>query len=576
MSDAPAGAADATADAVELFAERAAPHPARLPADRRQPAAVTGALPPARRHPARPGAGGRAAAGALRRSGAGAARRPLPAADRRRPRALPPRHQTLRTAIGWSHELCTPPERLLWARLSVFAGEFDLEAAEYVCSGDGPARRQRARGARRTGRPVGGLARTGRPRACATGMLDTLREYGAEWLAALGRRRSGCGAATATGTWAWPPGASWTGSARARPEVAARTESALPNLRAALEFCLDEPGRPIWASTWRARSGSSGSGCGRLAEGRHWLDRALARPNGRIDPSRLKALWVLGLRGAPPGRRRSARSRRCTSAARRRSERRPPGRSPTRCTGWAAWPCVRTTCRAPRSCCEGRSAATARLGELNSNVLMAQTALAMALAFQGELEAAVELCEEVWQICEDHGERWALAYALYAWGYAAWLDGDPGRPRGPARARRCPSHTLPRPGGRGALPRAAGPGHRGDGRSRRRPPLLQGAAAADVDTSVVPAVRLGRFSAPRERCRQSARRGTGRRACTESLVREGRTLSLDAAVQRVAAPRRGVRRRRRRAPREPSAARRRPDTREPAGSPTAQGGETAG
>jgi predicted ATPase len=48
-----------------------------------------------------------------------------------------PRHQTLRTAIGWSHELCTPEERLLWARLSVFAGQFGLEAVEYVCSGNG-------------------------------------------------------------------------------------------------------------------------------------------------------------------------------------------------------------------------------------------------------------------------------------------------------------------------------------------------------------------------------------------------------------------------------------------------------
>src|SRR5690606_33243059 len=48
-----------------------------------------------------------------------------------------PRHRALRTAVGWSHELCTPRERLLWARLSVFAGGFDLEAAEYVCGGDG-------------------------------------------------------------------------------------------------------------------------------------------------------------------------------------------------------------------------------------------------------------------------------------------------------------------------------------------------------------------------------------------------------------------------------------------------------
>ncbi|WP_306320165.1 MULTISPECIES: hypothetical protein [unclassified Streptomyces] len=35
--------------------------------------------------------------------------------------AHPPWHQALRTAIGWSHELCTPQERLLWARVSVFA-----------------------------------------------------------------------------------------------------------------------------------------------------------------------------------------------------------------------------------------------------------------------------------------------------------------------------------------------------------------------------------------------------------------------------------------------------------------------
>jgi predicted ATPase len=44
------------------------------------------------------------------------------------------RHQTLRAAIGWSHELCTPAERLLWARLSVFAGPFRLEDAQDVCT----------------------------------------------------------------------------------------------------------------------------------------------------------------------------------------------------------------------------------------------------------------------------------------------------------------------------------------------------------------------------------------------------------------------------------------------------------
>jgi predicted ATPase len=43
------------------------------------------------------------------------------------------RQQTLHAAIGWSYSLLTPAEQLLLARLSVFAGGFDLPAAEAVC-----------------------------------------------------------------------------------------------------------------------------------------------------------------------------------------------------------------------------------------------------------------------------------------------------------------------------------------------------------------------------------------------------------------------------------------------------------
>ena len=43
-------------------------------------------------------------------------------------------HQRLRAAIGWSHELCTPSERLLWARLSVFTGPFGPRDAQDVCA----------------------------------------------------------------------------------------------------------------------------------------------------------------------------------------------------------------------------------------------------------------------------------------------------------------------------------------------------------------------------------------------------------------------------------------------------------
>ncbi|MGW5053523.1 ATP-binding protein [Actinokineospora sp. NPDC004072] len=52
-------------------------------------------------------------------------------------RGAPSRHETLRALIDWSYELCDEQERLLWARAAVFAGSFDLDAAEHVCSGAG-------------------------------------------------------------------------------------------------------------------------------------------------------------------------------------------------------------------------------------------------------------------------------------------------------------------------------------------------------------------------------------------------------------------------------------------------------
>jgi predicted ATPase len=48
-----------------------------------------------------------------------------------------PRQQTLRATIDWSHSLLTEQERILFCRLSVFAGGSTIEAAEAVCSGHG-------------------------------------------------------------------------------------------------------------------------------------------------------------------------------------------------------------------------------------------------------------------------------------------------------------------------------------------------------------------------------------------------------------------------------------------------------
>jgi predicted ATPase/DNA-binding NarL/FixJ family response regulator len=50
-------------------------------------------------------------------------------------RAAPPRQRTLRAAIDWSHDLLTEREQALLRRLSVFAG-WSLEMAEEVCTDD--------------------------------------------------------------------------------------------------------------------------------------------------------------------------------------------------------------------------------------------------------------------------------------------------------------------------------------------------------------------------------------------------------------------------------------------------------
>lgn len=50
------------------------------------------------------------------------------------PRAgLPARQRTLRGSLDWSLRLCTPGERLLWARCSVFPGAFTAADARRVC-----------------------------------------------------------------------------------------------------------------------------------------------------------------------------------------------------------------------------------------------------------------------------------------------------------------------------------------------------------------------------------------------------------------------------------------------------------
>jgi predicted ATPase len=101
--------------------------------------------------------------------------------------AEPGRHRTLRAAIGWSHELCTPSERLLWARLSVFTGLFGKGDAQDVCaSGQLPGETVAAGLSLLAERSV--LLASQRPDGSPCFLLPaTLRAYGRRMLRRLGQ-----------------------------------------------------------------------------------------------------------------------------------------------------------------------------------------------------------------------------------------------------------------------------------------------------------------------------------------------------------------------------------------------------
>ncbi|MET7734711.1 LuxR C-terminal-related transcriptional regulator [Streptomyces sp. NPDC005402] len=153
------------------------------------------------------------------------------------PAALP-RHRTLRAAVDWSHELCTGREQVVWARLSVPAGGFDLETAEAVCA-DGDL----VHGADVLEAVAGlvdksVLSREPGPEGVRYRLLDTLRQYGLERLRGMAgeelatrrrhrdwilRRAAACERA-------------WFGPGQR--EIVARLRADQDNLRAALDFSL--------------------------------------------------------------------------------------------------------------------------------------------------------------------------------------------------------------------------------------------------------------------------------------------------------------------------------------------------
>jgi len=143
-----------------------------------------------------------------------------------------PRHATLGAAIDWSYELLDPAPRRLFERLSVFARGGTLDDVRATCAGYGVAPDRVATlldelvaHSLVTTTTVGGRTRYG--------LLETLREYGAQRLVARGER----------GRWRDRHADRYADRARAALESGFR-ERRLPlvdefdELRAAIRWCL--------------------------------------------------------------------------------------------------------------------------------------------------------------------------------------------------------------------------------------------------------------------------------------------------------------------------------------------------
>ncbi len=103
--------------------------------------------------------------------------------------AAPTRQQTLAAALRWSHDLLEPGERVLFRRLAVFAGGFELGAAEAVCP-DGELDRDEI--ADLLGRLVEKSLVSAEERGAERRyrLLETVRLYAQEQILAAGEDRS--------------------------------------------------------------------------------------------------------------------------------------------------------------------------------------------------------------------------------------------------------------------------------------------------------------------------------------------------------------------------------------------------
>ncbi|HET9656966.1 MAG TPA: LuxR C-terminal-related transcriptional regulator [Kineosporiaceae bacterium] len=330
------------------------------------------------------------------------------------------RQQTLRAVIDWSHSLCSPAERLLWARLSVFTGGFDLEAAERVCSGDGlPAPDVLDLLDRLVAQSIV-LSDTG-PDGLRFRLLETIRQYGRERLAELGeeaqllRRHRDHFLALARAA-----AAQWCSPRQQAALARLRTEHG--NLRAALEAAMIDPDGPQTALALAGALRQHWYADAFLGEGRRWLDQALALPDPAAAPARTEALWVAAWVSLLQGDLQAGRLRLSEAGERARDtgDERSLGFVHT-LNGTA----LLFQGRLPEAEAEfSRGLAVfERIGDTEGS-LWVMFQLAITLAHGGSSSRAQEIGGQALELSQATGERLCRAYTLWVLGFDCWRQGD--------------------------------------------------------------------------------------------------------------------------------------------------------
>lgn len=337
----------------------------------------------------------------------------------------PRRHRSLRTAMGWSHELCDPLERLLWARLSVFRDSFDEDSARSVCSG-GPMSVEAVGTALRglTAKSVVSRRPDGRFR-----LLGSVRDYGWMWLGELGQRETLQNrhaahflalARSADAGWLGRDQAAWY---RTIDEAHTDLCAALDHLVAA------EPRRAVELA---GLVGFFWSCCGHLREARAYLTRALPLAPSHT-PERARAQWALGVAALLQGDHRTAKDigRRCARDAARSDD--AEGRV-------AAAYLLGITHLLAGQAEEAHTVAVDALRQApaspfaSPSVLRCHLVEVFALTGLGRLPEAARKAASLRAGCVARDERWTRAYTDYQLALIALLQGEPDQATEHARA----------------------------------------------------------------------------------------------------------------------------------------------